>query len=76
MSAGDHGEAIDVGLFGAREILAIEIDRLILDWQKQHRRNTLKRDYLAARHRRPVRLVMAIEDTARKFSDVVKMSDW
>ena len=68
--AGDHGEAIDVGLFGAREIIDIEVDRLILDWQRQHRRNALKRDYLAARHRRPVRLVMAIEDTARNRTAV------
>lgn len=68
--AGQHREAIDVGLFGPREIIDVEIDRLILDWQKQHRRNTLKRDYLASRHQRPVRLVMAIEDTVRNRSAV------
>jgi transcriptional regulator with XRE-family HTH domain len=68
MRAGDHGEAIDLGFFGAREIIDVEIDRLILDWQKQHRRNNLKRDYLAARHQRPVRLVLAIEDTVRNRS--------
>jgi transcriptional regulator with XRE-family HTH domain len=68
--AGDHGEAIDVGFFGAREIIDVEIDRLILDWQKQHRRNVLKRDHLAARHQRPVRLVVAIEDTVRNRSAV------
>jgi transcriptional regulator with XRE-family HTH domain len=70
VSAGDHGEAIDVGLFGAAEILDVEVDRLILDWQRQYRRNTQKRDYLAAQHRRQVRLVMAIEDTVRNRNAV------
>ena len=70
VSAGDHGEAIDVGFFGAGEIVDVEVDRLILDWQRQYRRNALKRDYLAAQHRRPVRLVMAIEDTIRNRNAV------
>ena len=65
LPAGDHGEAADIGFFGAREILDTEIDRLILDFQDQFRRIALKRDYLAARHQRPVRLVMVIEDTTR-----------
>lgn len=63
--AGDHGEACDIGLFGPIEIIATEIDRLITDFQAQYRRNVKKRDYLAARHQRPVRLVMAVEDTER-----------
>jgi len=63
--AGVHGEAADLGFFGPDEILDCEIDRLILDLQGQHRRNTHKRDYLDARHQRPVRLVMVVEDTAR-----------
>lgn len=65
LRAGDHGEAADIGFFGPREIIDAEIDRLILDYQDQHRRNVQKRDYLAARHQRPVRLVMVIEDTVR-----------
>ena len=63
--AGEHGEACDIGFFGPREIIDTEIDRLILDFQAQYRRNTQKRAWLAARHQRPVRLVMAIEDTPR-----------
>ncbi len=63
--AGDHGEACDVVLYGPLEIIDIEIDRRLVDFQAQYRRNVLKRDYLAARHQRPVRLVMAIEDTRR-----------
>lgn len=65
LAAGDHGEAADIGFFGAREIIDTEIDRLILDFQGQHRRNSRKREYLAARHQRPVRLVMVVEDTNR-----------
>lgn len=63
--AGEHGEAVDVVLFGATEIIGIEIDTLVLDFQAQHRRNVLKREYLSARHQRPVRLVWAVADTAR-----------
>lgn len=65
VTAGDHGQAIDLCLFGATEILAIEIDRLLLDFQEQYRRNVLKREYLAERHRRPIRLVMVVLDTDR-----------
>ena len=68
--AGEHGEACDIGLFGAGEIIDTEIDRLILDFQAQYRRNTQKRAWLAARHQRPVRLVMAIEDTPRNRAAV------
>jgi hypothetical protein len=68
--AGDHGEAVDIGFFGAREIIDTEIDRLILDFQDQYRRNVLKREYVAARHQRPVRLVMVIEDTTRNRAAV------
>ncbi len=63
--AGDHGEAVDIGFFGSSEIIATEIDRLLLDWQEPHRRNVRKRAYLSARHQRPVRLVMVTEDTPR-----------
>lgn len=65
LAAGDHGEAADIGFFGPREIIDAEIDRLILYFQDQRRRNALKREWLAARHQRPVRLVMVIEDTMR-----------
>lgn len=63
--AGDHGEAIDLVLFGPDEIIAAEIDRRLLDFQETHRRNLRKRDHLAARHRRPVRSVLITEDTRR-----------
>jgi transcriptional regulator with XRE-family HTH domain len=61
--AGDHGEAIDMVLWGPSEIIAIEIERHLLDWQAQLRRWRLKCEWLAARHSRPVRLVIAVADT-------------
>ncbi|MGH2444925.1 MAG: hypothetical protein ACRDGD_02625, partial [Candidatus Limnocylindria bacterium] len=63
--AGDHGEAADIGFFGPMEIIDAEIDRQLRDFQDQLRRNLRKRDWLAARHQRPVRLVMVVEDTKR-----------
>ena len=63
--AGDRGEAADVAFYGATEILHMEIERLVTDFQDRYRRCAAKRDWIAARHQRPVRLVMAIQDTAR-----------
>lgn len=63
--AGDHGEAVDMVLWRPGEILALEFERLMLDAQAQLRRVILKRDWLAARHQRPVRLVVVVEDTRR-----------
>lgn len=63
--AGDHGEAIDLVFFGPEEIIAAEVDRRLLDFQETHRRNVRKRDYLAARHQRPIRSVLITEDTRR-----------
>jgi transcriptional regulator with XRE-family HTH domain len=63
--AGDHGEAIDLVLWGAAEVLAIEIERIAADWQGQYRRASMKRDWLAAQTDRPVRLVIVLADTRR-----------
>jgi hypothetical protein len=63
--AGEHGQAIDVVLWGADEILAIEVERRMVDFQAQFRAASLKREWLAARHARPVRVVLAVEDTHR-----------
>lgn len=70
VTAGDHGEAIDLCLFGATEIIDAEIERMILDFQDQYRRLAAKRDWLAGHHQRPVRLVMVIEDTERNRAAV------
>lgn len=65
VTAGDHGEAVDIGLFGPSEIIDTEIERRFEDFQDRYRRCAKKRDWLAAHHQRPVRLVMVIEDTPR-----------
>lgn len=61
--AGEHGRAIDLVLWGADEILAVEIERHLVDWQAQLRRWCAKRDWLAAQHTRPVRLVVVVAGT-------------
>ncbi|MDQ3691721.1 MAG: hypothetical protein M3406_17150 [Chloroflexota bacterium] len=72
--AGDHGEACDAGFFGPMEIIDAEIDRMITDFQAQYRRNARKRDHLAARHQRPVRLVMVVQDTDRNRTAIAPHS--
>jgi transcriptional regulator with XRE-family HTH domain len=62
VTAGQFGQAIDQVFWGPDEILGIEIIRHMADHQAQHRSGSLKRDWLADQHRRPVRLVLAVED--------------
>jgi len=59
------GRSIDVALFGTDGIIATEIERLLVDFQAQYRAADAKRAELAAAHQRPVRLVLAVEDTRR-----------
>lgn len=61
--AGEHGRAIDMVLWRSDEIIAVEIERRLVDWQAQLRRWTTKRDWLAAQHSRPVRLVVVVAET-------------
>lgn len=65
LQVASHGRAIDVVLFGPVEILAVEIERMAVDFQAQLRRADEKREALAGQHSRPVRLVLAVEDTRR-----------
>lgn len=55
--------SIDMVFYGALEIIATEIERQLADLQAQYRAAATKRDELAALHQRPVRLVLAVEDT-------------
>jgi transcriptional regulator with XRE-family HTH domain len=55
----------DLVFYGPTEILHVEIERVIADLQDQYRRASDKREMLAGRHSRPVRLVFAVEDTRR-----------
>lgn len=73
---GQHGEAIDVALFGAEEIIAAEIERLIVDLQDQYRRADRKRETLSAMHQRPVRLVIVVEDTQRNRAAFERHADF
>lgn len=70
VAAGPHGEAVDVAFFGAMEIIDAEIERLLLDFQRQLRRAHQKRDWLAALHQRPIRLVFVVADTRRNRAAV------
>jgi transcriptional regulator with XRE-family HTH domain len=54
--------AADLVLEGPLEVLHIEIERRLVDFQAQLRSATLKRDALAARTTRPVRLILVIPD--------------
>lgn len=72
--AGERGEAVDQVFWGPNEIIAVEIDRFLVDWQAQLRRWTVKRDWLAARHARPVRLVVVVSDTRRNRAAVASFA--
>lgn len=63
-----NGRAIDAVLLGTDEIIAAEIERLLADLQAQYRAADAKRIELAASHQRPVRLVLAVEDTRHNRS--------
>ena len=65
-----NGRSIDTVFFGPVEIIAIEVERLVADFQAQFRAASAKRDELALLHQRPVRLVMTIEDTRRNRAAV------
>ncbi len=58
-----NGRAHDLVLDRPEEVVAIEIERLIVDMQGQTRRGQNKRDAFAERESRPVRLILAVPDT-------------
>lgn len=70
--AGDHGRAADVVLYGAEEILHLEIERHATDFQAQLRSARQKQEVISARSDRPVRLVLVIEDT-RKNREALRL---
>jgi hypothetical protein len=61
--AGDHGRSADLVFYGAHEVLHMEIERRAVDFQAQLRSALRKREVIAARSERPIRLVLVIEDT-------------
>lgn len=62
MAPGDP-RAADLVLVGPQETIHIEIERALVDLQAQLRSAQLKREALAAREERPIRLVIAVPDT-------------
>lgn len=65
VAAGPYGRSADLVLYGADEVIHIEIERGAEDFQAQERSAKRKREALAAGDARPVRLVLAVEDTRR-----------
>ncbi len=63
VGAGDHGRAADLVMYGAEEVIHLEVERSATDFQAQLRRAQEKRDFLGRRDARPIRLVLAIEYT-------------
>lgn len=59
VAAGDP-RAADLLLSGATEIIHIEIERALVDFQAQLRAAQVKRELLAAQEQRPIRLVIAV----------------
>lgn len=75
VAAGDHGRSADLVFYGAEEIIHVEVERRALDYQAQVRTSLRKREFLASRSDRPVRLVLAIEDTRRNRAAVLPHGD-
>jgi hypothetical protein len=65
VAAGDHERSADLVLFGADELVHLEVERRAVDYQAQLRSAERKREVLAANNDRPVRLVLAFEDSQR-----------
>jgi transcriptional regulator with XRE-family HTH domain len=61
ISPGDP-RAADLLLVGPTEVIHIEIERALVDFQAQLRVAQLKRDALVAREEKPIRLVIAVPD--------------
>lgn len=63
VAAGPYGRSADLVLYGPQEVIHVEIERGATDFQAQERSAKRKREALAAKETRPVRLVLALEDT-------------
>lgn len=59
-------------VFGADELIHIEIERRILDFQAQLRSALRKREFLTAAGDRPVRLVLAVLATTRNRASLAE----
>jgi len=66
--------AADLVLTGPTEVIHVEIERALVDFQAQLRSAQLKRDLLAAQDQRPIRLVIAVPDAAASRSRLAPFS--
>ena len=72
--------AADVVLYRGDEVVHIEIERALVDFQAQLRAAQLKRQALGAREDRPIRLVIAVPDTSASrgrlapFAELLRVS--
>lgn len=67
--------AADLVLFGPAEVLHIEIERALVDFQGQLRAAQLKRQALGEREDRPIRLVIAVPDTRTARARLAPFAD-
>lgn len=67
--------AADLVLIGADEVIHIEIERALVDFQAQLRAAELKREALVQREHRPVRLVLAVPDTTTSRRRLAPFAD-
>lgn len=67
VAAGDP-RAADLVLTGPTEIIHVEIERALVDFQAQLRSAQLKRELMASQDQRPMRLVIAVPDTVTSRS--------
>jgi hypothetical protein len=70
VGTGRDRRAVDLVLASPAGVMAIEVERALLDLQAQLRSAQLKRAAFAERIGRPVRLVMALPDTDRNRAAV------
>lgn len=67
--------AADLLLIGATEIIHVEIERALVDFQAQLRSAHVKRESLAAQDQRPIRLVIAVPDTTASRTRLAPFAD-
>jgi hypothetical protein len=67
--------AADILFAHPEEVAEVEIERALVDFQGQLRRGQLKRDAIAERERRPVRLVIVVPDSRSVRQRLAPYSD-
>jgi len=74
VAAGD-ARAADLMLLGPAEVVHVEVERALVDFQAQLRAAQRKRDELASGQGRPIRLVIAVPDTTASRARLAPFAD-